>query len=236
MKATASLFALLLTIYLSESNMIREKYQPVFGGILIIATAYWLLRAKEFVVLVLFCTGIGIASSGSLHDFLQESESFLALVPSSITSFILSFNEESIDTLGIGVICLSVAFLAPQPLSKLVDKGWGYFFLVVIAASIVAIGNGLAHYQYDPSTELLIVSSLLSLMGLSIYYILDNAVKDEHFKHVVENKKILYVATIYLFFVLPVLWADYNNFTAVSFWLLSIYLGKKMYEKSLKAI
>lgn len=227
-KATASLLALAITMYLSESNMIREKYQPIFGAILILPTAYWLLRSGQWLALLLFSSGIGIAASGSLHDLLQESEQVQAWVPEFISSFLLSFNEEQVDTVGIGILSLAAVVLARTSIVSYLNIGIPQFVAVLLAVGLVAISNGLAHYQYDPSTTLLIVSAAMSLLGLFIYfYTAHKAPFDYHLAAV--NRKILYSLALFIFFVLPIFWTEYNNSTAVLFWLMAIGAARKLY-------
>lgn len=231
-KAIASLLALAITVYLSESNMIRDKYQPIFGAILILPSAYWLLRSSQWSVLALFSAGVGVMGLGSLHDFLQESSRIQSVMPEFLATAILGFSEENMDTVGIGMLSLSAILLARTPISRFLGLNLPQFLIFILGVGLVAIGNGLAHYQYDPSIGLLSLSAGMSAFGLLVcIYILQRPSAQQYL--IAVNPIGFFLAALFIFFVLPILWTEYNNSTAVLFWLMAIGISRKLYLNAL---
>lgn len=236
LRASAALFALTITIYLSESNMIRDKYQPVFGMVLILPIAFWLARARNWLSFCVFGLGVFITGMGSLKDFMIESEKVLQMIPPILEQVLRQINEEVLDTIGLGVISLSALCMARDALSELVVKTPLGFAGALLAGGLVAVGNGLAHYQYDPSVLLLGVSFVFSALGLMLFAVMDSFFVLAKYSFPM-NRKLKFLSVPFLLFLfIPVFWDQYNNFMSLFFWLGSIYLSRQLYKQALETV
>ena len=86
--AKVSFLLFSLSIYMSESNMLIEKTQPIFGLIGVAFISFFLLQSRSWLSFIFFIVGIMLISCGSLLDFAHENESIRSLLPASIFHFL----------------------------------------------------------------------------------------------------------------------------------------------------
>jgi len=229
------LLALSITLYLSESNMIESKLQPLFGAILILPTLYFLLKGRLFKELVLFCIGLAIIAAGVLSDTLQEVDAVKAIVPESIASLVLSVNEEHLDTAGVTFIACCACVLAGNVLLSIWREKPLTLLMLFVGAALVAWGNGLAHYQYKPSTMTLVVAFCLSAIGIA------GLMLSRRLPVLAQAGRQLYTPreyrldafVVFFFLLMPVFLHDYNYSISSVLWCWVVYVCYRTYRRAL---
>ena len=166
-KLTISYLLFSLVMYLSESNMIRETAQPIFGVVGILAITYFLFRLRLWLSLLLFFTAMVFLSFGSLVDFIHEREWINVLIPNFIYPLLDMAPEERFDVLGAMFFSLSAVLVYQAPLQNFLGKYKMKALFVLLSVMVMTIGNGLLHYQYMPSNTLYLVAMILTVVGFS---------------------------------------------------------------------
>jgi hypothetical protein len=206
-----------MTMYLAESNMIREKLQPLFAGILMPFLLYGLYKKKAVWSALFFFSGLSIITLGVAKDFVVESQTLADALLPSFLELILFFNEEILDMVGIGFIGLSALTLFSFPLQNISKQGRSYSALLCLAVILVAAGNGLLHYQYHPSTYLWLSGFLITLAGTVLFlvseYLMDN--KNKLFQYFPKTN---YLFLGVFFMILPSFGTKFTYFTSIVLW------------------
>ena len=167
LKVASAFFALALSMYFSESNMIHQRHQPVIGIALLLPIFFWMRKLSSYLEALVLMLGFSIITLGVLSDMIQEDQIIAELIPTLIANVSLKFNEETLDVTGIGVICLSALLFCRRDINIAAQAKAPMMALTFIFATFIAVGNGLCHYQYKPTEELRILGFGLAFIGLS---------------------------------------------------------------------
>lgn len=164
-KLSISFLLFSLILYTSESNMIRETAQPIFGIIGIAFTAYFLFRLRLWLALILFFSAFVFFSFGSLIDFIHERESIKTFLPNFIYAFLDLASEERFDVIGALFFCLSSIIAFQVPLLSFVMNHTKRALLILLSAMVISAGNGFLHYQYEPNGNLYLIAVIMTIVG-----------------------------------------------------------------------
>jgi hypothetical protein len=160
-----------LVMYLSESNMIAENMEPVFGIILFAYTFFLLVRNRKWIPLLFLFSGCIAISLGVLadiaHDIIKfgRAEFFGRILPEPISNFLGRCPEEPFDVIGAAFVCLSIINCAIESLITFFKSNKYASFGFLATAGMIAVGNSFLHYQYKPSQELTLFSFTLTIVG-----------------------------------------------------------------------
>lgn len=152
-------------MYMSESNIIGETAQPIFGVIGITVTTYFLFRLRSWLSLALFFSAFVFLSFGSLIDFIHERESIKEYLPNFIYYFLDMTSEERFDVIGALLFSLSAILSFQVPLRHFLVNNTKETLLILLSSGIMTVGNGLLHYQYNPDNELYLFALMLTTIG-----------------------------------------------------------------------
>lgn len=206
-----------MTMYLAESNMIREKLQPLFAGLLMPLLLHGLFKKKAFWSAFFLLAGLGIVALGVVKDFAVEHQSAADVIPPLFLKLLMQFNEEMLDMVGIGLIGLSALTLFYSSLQKISKQGLRYSALLSLAIMLVAVGNGLSHYQYHPSTSLWFTGLFMALVGTGLFILSEYLMDDEQklFQHCPNTN---YLFLFFFLVILPSFGSKYTYFTSIMLW------------------
>ncbi len=231
-KLGISFLFLALVIYMSESNMIVERVQPIFGLIIVSSTAILLLRSRLWLSFFLLIAGFAVISGGSLVDHIHERESVRLLIPDFIFPLLDMAQEERFDVVGIGFLCLSAIISFSIPLWDFVLKNKKGTMLVLLTSLMITVGNGLLHWQYEPNNHLQYFALIMTVLGfLGLVFVNKKGFggKDAPLKLITEG--MFYMFVFFFFVVLPSIHGLARASTAMLVWLplmsfMAIYLWR----------
>ncbi len=166
-KLSISFLLFSLILYVSESNMIRETAQPIFGLIGITFIAYFLFRLRLWLSLILFFCAFVFFSFGSLIDFIHERESIKVWLPNFIYYFLDMASEERFDVIGALFFSLSAIVSFQVPLRNFIMNYTKKSLFILFSAGIMTVGNGFLHYQYHPNGKLYLIAIIMTIIGFS---------------------------------------------------------------------
>jgi hypothetical protein len=154
-----------LVMYLSESNMIRETAQPVFGIIGIAFTAYYLYRLRLWASFFLFFTAFVFLSFGSLVDFIHERAWINTLIPDFLYTLLDMASEERFDVIGAMFFSLSAVLAFWRVIKELMKTSKKELVFSLLFSFVMTVGNGFVHYQYQPEGNFYLFAVSMSMAG-----------------------------------------------------------------------
>jgi hypothetical protein len=213
-----------ITMYLSESNMIKAKLQPLFAALLVPLLLHGFFKKKAWLSVIFFVGGLGVIALGVIKDFGLEHQEL------PIFELIIPFNEEFLDMLGIGFIGLSALILFYSSLREFAKQGLIVNVLMISVIAMVAVGNGLSHYQYDPSTSLWLTGLLMALVGGVGAFIINQYLIDDEQKLFKGNPYKYYLFLSFFFIFLPSFVDKYKTVTCIVLWMIVIFTSRSLYS------
>ena len=222
-KLSISFFFLGLILYMSESNMIKETAQPIFGLIIIACTAFLLIRLRYFLQFIFFMVGFMWICLGSLKDILRQYESISSMVPALTSSiFSLRVGEERCEVLGTAFVCLSAVLCFISPLRNIIARNTKRSLLILFASGIMTFGNGFLHYQYKPGYKIYLAGSVMTIIGfLGLVFVLKTILKGDGILTFF-SEDLFYLFIFFFFVVLPSIHGTTRILTAFLLWLPSM--------------
>lgn len=218
-----------MTMYLAESNMIREMLQPLFAAFLIPLLFHGFFKKKAWLSAIFLVLGLGVVALGVIKDFVVENQAVAEAMPLSLIEFMTSLCEERLDMVGIGFIGLSALILFYSSLRKFAQQGLIVNCFTILAIAIVAVGNGLSHYQYKPSAALWLTGLLMALIGGVGIFVMSHYLMDDEQKLFKENP-LLYCLFFFFFFIfLPSFGGGYSYIHCLVLWLVVVFTSIRFY-------
>lgn len=221
-KLSISFLALSFVMYLSESNIIPEKAQPIFGVLGISFTSYFLFKLRSWLGLSSFLFGILLISLGFLSDLVHENQFVNSILP-EITFKILNFStEENYDLFGIAFILLSVILCFRIEVLKFLENELNLAIFILMSSGFMTIGNGFIHHQYQPNTILYSFALVMSIIGFLGQVYFTTKIKFTILKIRIVTKEIVYLCIFFFFVMLPAVHGIARTASALFLWLPSI--------------
>jgi hypothetical protein len=231
-KLSISFLMLGIIMYMSESNMITETTQPIFGLIIVVSTCIFLSRLHFWFSIVLLIVGFTLVGYGSLTDLAHEQKLFSSLLPAFILHLLDPSLEDHFETLGIAFLCLSTILCFQGTLRDFIKRKKKVTLFILLVSGMITLGNGFLHYQYLPSRELHCVSLLMTISGFLglVFFTKGSSKKNAIFKLVTEE--FFYIFIFVFFVVLPSLHGRQRSATALFLWLptmlfMAVYLWRR---------
>lgn len=222
-KLSISFLMLGLIMYMSESNMITENTQPIFGLIIVVSSSMFLFRVRSWISIVLLIAGFIMVGCGSLLDLAHEKEIVRLLLPTFIIHLLEFLPEDYYETLGIAFLCLSAILCFQVTLQDFLKRNKKVTLLILLASGMIAFGNGFLHWQYGPSGKRYLVALLMTMSGFLglVYFTKGSSKKNAIFKLVTEEW--FYIFIFVFFVVLPSLHGWARSTTALFLWLPTMF-------------
>ncbi len=202
-KLSISFLLFSIILYTSESNMVRETAQPIFGIIGIAFSAYFLFRLRLWLSLILFFSAFVFFSFGSLIDFIHERESIKELLPSFIYPLLDLASEERFDVIGALFFCLSSVIAFQVPVLSFIANHTKKTLFILLSALVISVGNGFLHYQYEPSGTLYLVAIVMTIIGFSGLIFSSKNIYKDYPKLTSTPDSLFYISIFLCFVVLP---------------------------------
>jgi hypothetical protein len=218
-KLTISFLMLGLIMYMSESNMITENTQPIFGLIIVVSTSIFLLRLNAWFSIVLLIVGFIMVGCGSLIDLAHENKLVSSLLPTSVSHLLNPQWEDHFETLGIAFLCLSAILCFQVTLRDFVKRNKKVTFMILLVSGIITFGNGFLHHQYSPKRNFHLISLLMTISGFLglVFFTKGSSRKNPIFNLVTE--RFFYLFIFVFFVVMPSLHGPARSATALFLWL-----------------
>lgn len=218
-----------MTMYLAESNMIKEKLQPVFAVLMMPFLFHGLFKKKAWLSATFLVFGLGVVTLGVTRDFMVESQAIADALPLPLIELITPLSEERLDMVGIGFIGLSALVLFFPSLRRFAQQGIIANGLTIWAVAMVAVGNGLSHYQYKPGPTLWLIGLIMALMGgLGVLIVNQVLINDE--QKLFKKKPLLYCIFLFLFFIfLPSFVDRYSYILSLILWLTVVFTSMRFF-------
>lgn len=231
-KLSIAFLLLGLVMYMSESNMITEETQPLFGFLAIVCTVFFLLRLRSWLSLVVFVLGFLFVSLGSMVDLIYEHESIYSLVPGFIESFLHRGLEERCEGLGAAFVCLSALLSFRTPLGHLIVKDGKRSLLLLVSAGLMTSGNGFLHYQYGPGGKLYGVALVMTIVGFLGLVFVGKALTGTYPSRTSVGSDLFYVCAFFIFVVMPSIHGHARSTAALLLWLPAmVFLGLYLWHQ-----
>ena len=209
-----------LTMYLSESNMITGKAQPVFGIVIFGYIFYLLFKSRSWLTMLLLLLGLAAIFLGWARDYISENEWVNDYFHQyAIGYFKEKIREEACDAIGLAFVCVSVIICFLDSITAFFNKNkLRYVLLVAVTSGMITIGNGFLHWQHQPNIRIESVALVLTLVGF-IGFILTN-------RHLLQKNKNLtlvddeeqYIFMFFVFVVLPAIHGSHNTMISLVLW------------------
>jgi len=221
-KLSISFLALSFVMYMSESNIIIEKAQPIFGLLGIAFTGFFLFRLRSRLSLSAFVVGFALVSFGSLVDILHENEFIKSIFPGTVSDLLHIMSEEWYEVSGIAFICLAAILSFRSPLLDFIENETKASMLILISSGIMTLGNGFLHYQYKPTEALFSIALALTLIGFSGLVYSTRSIEYSFPKTNAITRKSIYLCVFFFFVLLPATHGTARFSAALLLWLPSI--------------
>ena len=221
-KLSISFLLLSLIMYMSESNMITEEAQPIYGLIGGAFTGYYLFRLRSWLCLSLFIGGFSLILCGSLTDFTHENETIHSLVPPFIFHILNITSEERFDVTGIGLFCLSAILCFRIPLLHFITRNKIGSVLLLLSSATMTSGNGFLHYQYRPGMILYFVALVMTIGGCLGVVFTNKYINKTYPGLMLVTEDFFYLFIVVFFVLLPSTHGTARSSTALFLWLPSM--------------
>jgi len=230
-KLSISILLLSLSMYMSESNMLTEKTQPIFGLIGVAYVSFFLLRSRSWLSLIIFIIGITFISCGSLNDLIGENESISSLLPTFTSPVLHITSEERFELIGVAFITLSTILCFRVPLRHFIANNTEGILLILFSAGMITTGNGFLHYQYRPGEKLYIIALTMTIVGFLGLVLATKNIKKMFPSLTLVTADVFYLFIFFFFVVLPSIHGYERSSTAILLWLpfmifIAIYLWR----------
>jgi hypothetical protein len=188
-----------------------------------------LIKKKAWLSAIFFVGGLGVVALGVIKDFGKEHQEL------HIFELIIPFNEEFLDMLGIGFIGLSALILFYSSLHEFAKQGLIFNGLLISVIAMVAVGNGLSHYQYNPSTSLWLTGLAMALVGGVGAFAINQYLIDDEQKLFKDNPYKYYLFLSFFFIFLPSFVDKYKTITCIVLWLIVVLTSRSLYSDAKSA-
>lgn len=231
-KLSISFLFLGLILYISESNMIPEIIQPVFGVIIFFSTCILLFRVRSWVSIFFLLVGFLMIGTGLVSDIVNERKTISSILPSLLLYLFDPSFEEYYDTLGIAFLCLSAILCFQDILQDIIKRKKKVTLLILLASGMISFGNGFLHYQYRPSAELHCISLLVTISGFLGLVFLAKGSSKKHATFTLVTEELFYIFIFVFFVMLPSLHGVAYRDCALFLWLptmffMAVYLWRR---------
>ena len=221
-----------IVMYLSESNMLVERSQPIFALGVFGYTAYLLIKNKAWYTLLLIGSGCFIIFLGVVSDFVSEHEYVRSKLPTLLTAYLNTQYEEIYDVIGIGQICVAVLIHYWDKLEKFIKDNRKWSILLLLNSALITIGNGFLHYQYKPDTALTLSALIMMWLGFSGLVMTNRYLIEHRTKLKIVTESGFYLFIFVFFIMLPVAFGNTKLVESVIFWLPAmVVLGVLLFLK-----
>ena len=231
-KLSIAFLLLNLVFYMSESNMISEMTQPVFGLIIFVCICALLSLGHFWLSLWIFVIGFGVIAFGVLSDFARENETIGSLLPEVVFKLLHITSEERLDEIGIALLCLSAILCFRGLLRDFAVNNTKAIILMVLASGMITSGNGFLHYQYNPSCKIQPIALLMTIGGFLALVFFNKRLNKKGAILTLVTEDLFYLFLFSFFVVLPSIHGDSRSTVALLVWLpfmlfLAIYLWRQ---------
>ncbi|MHC4843947.1 MAG: hypothetical protein ACYTEE_09120 [Planctomycetota bacterium] len=230
-KLSISFLMLGLIMYMSESNMITENTQPIFGFIIVASCSIFMLRVRSWLSLGLLIIGFIMVACGSIIDLAHEKEIVNSLLPPFIYHLLDFTKEDHYETLGIAFLCLSSILCFQFTLLDFLKRNKNMTLLILLTSGTIAFGNGFLHWHYSPSWKTHLAALLITISGfLGLWFFTKSSSKKNAIFELV-TEEWFYIFIFVFFVVLPSLHGRARSGTDLFLWLptmffLGVYLWR----------
>lgn len=209
-----------LVMYLSESNMITNTAQPVFGIVIFGYIFYFLFKYRSWLTVSLIFLGLATILLGWVIDYTTENEWVYDYFPQyALGYFNEKIREEGCDAIGLAFVCVSVIICFLDSLSAFFKENkLRYVLLVMVTSGMITVGNGFLHWQHHPNIKIKTFALVLTLLGF-IGFILTNKYLLQKYRNLTmvdEEKQYLYM--FFVFVVLPAVSGYQNTMISLVLW------------------
>lgn len=214
-----------VVLYLSESDMIEETAQPVFGFIILSYTFFLLARNREWIVFFLLSIGCAILSITALNDLVWDNKvagtaEFITLLPVPIYDCLASSNfEEKLEPIAAAFVCLSVILYSIESLTKFFQNNKFATFCILFSAGMIVIGNSYLNWVPQPDTKLTLLALTLNFIGFFGLIIISRAANKEYTVIGLPTPEIFSLFLLSFFVVLPAVFGRCNTIISFVLWL-----------------
>jgi hypothetical protein len=217
-----------VVLYLSESNMIQDTTQPIFGFIILSYTFFLLAKNREWVIFFLLSIGCIIFSITVLNDLVwankfRSKAEFITLLSGPIYDCLCIINfEEILEPIAAAFVCLCIIIYSIESLTKFFQNNKYKTFFILFSAGIIVSGNSYLHWEHKPDAKLTLIAITLTIIGFFGLIIISRAANKEH---TVISLPILESFSLFLlsfFVVLPAVFGRSNNIISIVVWLPTI--------------
>ena len=231
-KLSIAFLLLSLVFYMSESNMISEMTQPVFGLVIIVSIGALLLLGHFWLSLSFFVIGLGVIVIGVLCDIAHENETIGSLLPEIVFELLHKVSEERFDETGIALLCLSAILCFRDLLRDFAVNNTKAIILMVLASGMITSGNGFLHYQYNPSCKIQPIALLMTISGFLALVFFNKRLNKKGAILTLVTEDLFYLFLFSFFVVLPSIHGTSRSTVALLVWLpfvlfMAIYLWRQ---------
>ncbi|MBF0188288.1 MAG: hypothetical protein HQL50_10235 [Magnetococcales bacterium] len=190
-----------LIIYLSESNMIVESAQILFGLILFIALSRTLLISRAWLSLTLIVMGFAFFCCGAIADHLNDQGSWVDQIPVWVVTFVSPLSEERLELNGIVCLCLATLLHFRVYLITLLFSFPGKVAMLMIAVLALTFGNGFLHHGYHPEGLFQLAGLLYTLGGFLGILAINNELTKNGIGFTLISREV-FISFLFVFFLL----------------------------------
>lgn len=223
-----------LSMYLSESNMIKEAVQVIIGFIIFAYTFFLLFKSRSWFVALLLLQGLFVTSLAVLTDFMSEHEFLKNYLTQQVANVLIS-NEEIFDLLGIGIICFSAIICFLDTLKTFIKNNLIGTLSLLITSGLITGGNGFLHYQYWPSGKLRLVAIMMTVSGFLGLVLTNRYLNKKNARlTLIDREYFFYLFIFSIFVVLPIIYGRNGSLVSLVVWLPTmLFLGLYLYYHNL---
>lgn len=212
-------------MYLSESNMIDEGAQPIFGVLGFAAIFVLLFKLREYISFLFVFVSLMFICTGVLTDYYSEGVLNQYSLTEEVKIFFSLVSEERSDLRGVGFLSLSVASLSRFHMLPFFKRDPRAVVFLMLGLLCLSLGNGFIHFQYKPSPNLYLFSLLLMYSGFLIaLYCLKYLSRGVKFYFNINNSILIIVSYVF-FLLLPSIYGRHNAYTAILLCLPSLLIS-----------
>lgn len=227
------IFALIL--YLSESNMITEQTQPLFGLVILAGLLYWFLKSHAWFVGGLIMLVYLSLTGGVVLDLISENERVQSWLPPAVVNFpnrlmAQGFDlEDTFDVVGLGLLCMAVIVYFLDPVRRFVKNNAIGTFSLLITSGLITAGNSFLHFQYQPNQKIVLVGLSLSLIGFAGLILSNKYLNKKDATLSLISEDFFYIFVFFFFVILPAVFGRRSDVRSLVLWLptmalLGVYL------------
>ena len=228
-----------LTMYLSESNMITEMAQPVFGIVILGNIFYLLYKSRSWLTMLLLFSGLAIIFLGWVKDYISEHELVNDYLPQyAIGYFKEKIREEAREVIGLAFVCLSVIICFLDSITAFFNENkFRYVLLVIVTSGMITIGNGFLHWQYQPNIKIESVALVLTLSGFIGFILTNRHMLKKNSNLTLVDEEEQYIFMFFVFVVLPAIHGSHNTMISLVLWFPAImFIGGYLFFRHPKVM